>query len=242
MDGYILIHGKNTGPRRPDCAMGVLARKLEQHSLVDYRIYPWEWNNLYFDTFESSFDQIVEARNRLLTKGATRIHLVGHSLGGNAVIHYASRSTAYSTLMLLAPAHNTEIPFINWLTNWSISEARRAIKSGQGDREMPLIDFNVDRVYTYNITPHRYINFFSKEGPANMTESALKITNRPHVYCIVPTEDSTQNTTVDYVWNRLQVSEQSVMVRPADTHNGAARNYHDDLVKWVDNLKSTNLI
>jgi pimeloyl-ACP methyl ester carboxylesterase len=242
MDGYILIHGKNTGPTRSDCAMGVLAKKLIAHSLVDYQVYPWSWNNLYWETFDSCIAQIQQGRDRLIQQGATRIHLVGHSLGGNAVIYYASLFQDYSTLILLAPAHNTEIPFINWLTNWSTSECRRAIKSGRGDEPLTLVDFNVDRVNTCTVTPNRYMSFFSKDCRANMTRNARLIVNSPHVYCIAPTDDTTQASTEEYLWNQLTVSEQSVFVRPNDTHNGAARNYHDDIVKWVDNLKSTNLI
>lgn len=236
MNGYILIHGKNSGPARPDCAMGVLAQKLSDHGLVDYQIYPWQWNNLYSNTYESCIVQIKSARERLIAQGATRIHLVGHSLGGNAVIYYASLYQDYSSLILIAPAHNTEIPFINWLTNWSVAQCHKAIKAGRGDEPMSLIDFNVDRVYTQWITPNRYLNFFSREGPANMTQNAGRILNRPHVYCIAPTDDTTQASTEAYLWSKLIVSEHSVFVRPNDTHNGAARNYHLDIVNWVDNI------
>ena len=90
MDGFLLLHGKGSGPDYSACAMTPLYNQMVTDGhLVDYVSHSWALGKLYRQPFEHSIPDIHQGIARLVRAGATRIHIVGHSLGANIALYYA---------------------------------------------------------------------------------------------------------------------------------------------------------
>lgn len=235
MNGYILLHGKKSGPVYADCALHPLVNQLKQHSPVDFESHAWSYDRLYDDSFESCIDSINSAKQRLINQGATQIHLIGHSLGGNAVIYYATQHQDFASVILLAPAHNTHIVKIRAQCAWSVRKAKSLLE--QGDNEVHhFVDFDTVDTTISKVKPKIYISYFDAEGPCNMTFNAKKIKHPINVLCLSGSRDITQTTTKELIYDQLNKTTASKFLLLDEDHYTVCHNSHDIIVDWIKNI------
>ena len=87
--GVVFLHGKGVWPGAFDGGIpGAL--EAEGRQVVSPEM-PWSLRRMYGATFEQAMTEIDAAVAGLKAKGATRIVVIGHSLGANAAIGYAAR-------------------------------------------------------------------------------------------------------------------------------------------------------
>jgi pimeloyl-ACP methyl ester carboxylesterase len=235
MNGYILLHGKKSGPAFADCALHPLVNQLRQHSLVDFESHAWSYDRLYDESFESSIASIKSARQRLVEQGATHIHLVGHSLGGNAAIYYATQHQDFASVILLAPAHNTHIVKIRAQCAWSVRKARALLETGN-DGLHHFVDFDAVDVTVSTVRPSIYISYFDADGPCNMTFNAKKILEPINVLCLSGKADVTQTSTRELIYDQLPKTNQSQFHWLNEDHSTVCHNAHDIVVNWTKTL------
>lgn len=236
MDGFLILHGKGSGPDVPGCSVTPLAAKLEENGyLVDYRAYSWAPPTIYSKTFESTEDELRAGIQRLRERGATRIHLVGHSMGANIAIYYATRNADFDTLIGLASAHNVHHPTLRYVVRWSVEKAKALIEQGN-DEPTEFVDWSVTDILALMAKPSCYLSYFDYDGNANMNLNVSKITRTLNVLMVGGNNDNTQQSTRASVFNPIPKTEYSRWIQTADDHNSVSINAYDNIVNWVQNL------
>ncbi len=127
----MLIHGKGG---TPTTMIEGLNEALKQAArLVDAPEMPWSARRIYDATYDQAMAEI-DAQSRSLKKaGATKIAVIGHSLGANAAIGYAARRKDLLAVVALAPGHLPEAWGLRVRTGRRDREAKKMIAAGKGD-------------------------------------------------------------------------------------------------------------
>lgn len=235
MEGYIIVHGKKSGPSYPACNFHPVVEQLRTHSLVDFESHAWAYDRLYDAPFESCLTSIRQSQQRLLDAGATRIHLLTHSLGGNAAIYYATQHLDFDSMILIAPAHNTHLPAVQKQTAWSVRKAQASLAQGNDDYDH-FVDFDTGEITVSRVKPSIYISYFDSNGPCNMSENATRIKAPINVLCLSGRRDITQATTKDLIYDLLPKTNQSRFLSLDADHYTSCRDSHDLVVDWVNSL------
>ena len=101
--GVLMLHGKNPGgPQSPQYAP-VKAAMEKQGWLVLLPDMPWSRNRYLQGHWDGAMAEIAQHVKTLQDKGATRIVLMGHSMGVPAAMSHAARGGTAHALVLLAP-------------------------------------------------------------------------------------------------------------------------------------------
>jgi len=235
MHGYLLLHGKKSGPAYSDCALHPLVKQLGQHSLVDFESHAWAHDRLYDQPFESCYDSIELAKQRLRDRGAEKIHIVGHSLGGNAAIYYATKNLDFDSIVLLAPAHNTHLGKIRAQCAWSVRKAKNLVEENRNEPNY-FVDFDSADVTVSQVRPSIYISYFDADGPCNMTNNSQRIARPISVLCLSGKRDITQATTKELIYDPLPKTQQAQFHLLDEDHFTVCHNSHDLIVNWARNL------
>lgn len=139
---YVILHGK--GGRIDAPPLHKLAEELQRagHRVV-MPTMPWAKES-FSAKFEEGIRQIGEAVAEA-AKGNKKVVLIGHSLGGAAVIHYGagSPSQAVVALVVIAPGHfpHITVKFQSGVQA-SLTKAREMVRSGKGSVVTTFTDFN----------------------------------------------------------------------------------------------------
>jgi len=219
----------------PSCALIPLVEKLKTHSIVDFASHAWSADRLYDQPFDSAIESIQQARQRLIDQGATKIHIVGHSLGGNAAIYYATQRNDFNSIVLLAPAHNTHVSKIRAQCAWSIRKAR-ALLSDNIDDPDHFVDFDAADITISKVKPSIYVSFFDAEGPCNMTMNSRKVPWQINVLCLSGQLDITQTTTRELIYDQLPKTMRSQFHLLNEDHSTVCHNSHDLVTNWTKTL------
>lgn len=190
MDGFLLVHGKQSGPELESCALNMVYEFLsEQGYPVDYVSYSWSRDRQYDVTSYQSAEEMHQGINRLKEQGATRIHVLGHSLGGNMALYYSTLDYQdYDSLIVLCPAHNLHNFRFQSLVDWSAEKATKLIEEGN-DSPAQFLEFHMGRAVIVDMVPSIYKSFFDKTGPCNMVKSVANTKTAKPVYMIVGSDD-----------------------------------------------------
>lgn len=236
MIGFLLIHGKLSGPNFPRCSLHQLNNTLnEKGYLVDFHAYPWANERLYDEPIENGVDEIKAGIARLQSRGATKIHLIGHSMGGNIAIYYASLYKDFDSLILLCPAHNTHIERIRKMCEWSIDQAKSSLLGGQ-DNPLHLIDFNGGKAIVSAVRPSIYISYFDSDGLCNMTTNAkVQGTQDPiNVLCLCGELDPTTPDAKPNIYDYMNLTDHSQFVTlTGETHQSVCQVSTDRILDWI---------
>lgn len=240
MDGYIFIHGKHSGCEYDDRPLYKLATSFKTKYLVNFETYPWGVavadKKLYPRIFEDCVNQIEQSIKNLTEQGADRIFLVGHSLGGNACLYYATLRTNFTGIVLLAPAHNLHINSYSQLHKSSVEESKRMIDNGQGDQIGHFIDMWTEGdLHVIETQAKTYYSVMNDAGSANMQLNAHKILNPIDVLCISGTEDMTQKEFGRTVYNLIPKTDRSKMVIVKGDHTSICER-EELIADWCNTL------
>jgi len=143
--GVLMLHGKNPGSSQ-DPHFGKLKPAFEKAGmLVLLPDMPWSRGRYIDGHWDKAMAEMAIHVTSLRSQGATKIVLVGHSLGVPAAMSFAARGGDVQALVLLAPGH---VP-INYYTapplkvvRDSVNEARALVAAGKGDSRERFNDIN----------------------------------------------------------------------------------------------------
>lgn len=238
MEAFILVHGKGTGPSAPQCALTALYNKLQLESyIVDYVDYPWSWARAYDLKFEDSIIEVKQAIERVRARGATRINLVGHSLGANLLLYYATLHNDFDNLILLCPAHNTHLDRFKFMVAWSLDHAAEQLQIGD-DTPRPYVDYHFRRIEVHYFKPSTYISYFdSVRGKCNMSLNASKMIPGINLLVVIGAADVSTEMTEDTVFNRAVKTPQSKFITiPGGSHENVPREVVGIVKDWINTL------
>jgi esterase/lipase len=240
MDGYIFIHGKHSGCEYNDGSLYNIANSFKNNHLVSFETYPWgvseSDNKFYPRIFEDCVNQIDQSISRLTDQGADRIFLVGHSIGGNACLYYASLKTNFAGIVLLAPAHNIHLGFYAQIHRWSTIESKKMIDQGRGDQIGHFVDMSADGDIVVTETQAKtYYSIMNINGSANMQLNVSKISKPINVLCVSGTDDPTQKEFGRTVYNLIPKTDKSKMVIVKGDHSSIC-NKEEIIFNWINTL------
>src|SRR5215469_3760869 len=132
--GVVFLHGKSVWAGAFD---GGIPAALEAEGAVAVSPeMPWSLGRIYGATYEEAMGEIDAAVAELKGKGATRIVVIGHSLGANAAIGYAARRHGVAAVVALSPGHLPETAEMRARTAEAIAQARSLLAAGEKSRRI----------------------------------------------------------------------------------------------------------
>lgn len=186
--GVVVLHGKWGNPSGYTLP---LAKHLENAGyLVVSPEMPWSMARQYDAGIAGMMADIDGAMQSLKAKGATKICLAGHSMGGAGALYYAGHRPI-DCLIILAPGHNPEGRVMRGLTEKDLATAKDMVAKGEAEASAWFEDYNVgNRSKKIRMAAKTYIEYFDGDGPMNMANNASHVLPGTHVLWIVGAEEA----------------------------------------------------
>ncbi len=162
--GVVVMHGKGGNP-------GNMASVASALSAAGAKVVnpSMSWASGY-RTYNEALNEMAGHIASLRSQGATRIALVGHSIGANVALGYGAQRGGVAAIAAMAPGHQPD-RFIS-KTGESLARAKQAVAAGRGNETGTYIDSNQGRDFEIRTTAAAYVSFFDPAGPALMGRNA----------------------------------------------------------------------
>jgi pimeloyl-ACP methyl ester carboxylesterase len=230
--GVVFLHGKGVWPGAFD---GGIPGALESEgAVVVSPEMPWSFGRMYGATFEQAMSEIDTAVAALKAKGATRIVIIGHSLGANAAIGYAARRRVVVAVVAIAPGHLPETAEMRDRTRDALAEARAMYAAGQKEKHTwPDL---VQGFPTFvSATPAVYLSMFDPDGPAVIPKNAAALRGIPLLW-VVGNFDPIHARGPEYAFARSGKNPASRYIEVLATHLTTALAARAQVVEWLKAL------
>ena len=231
--GVVYLHGKGAWPGAADG--GILSTLAEEGALVATPEMPWSFKRKYGATYEQAMAEIDAAAAGLKAKGATRIVVIGHSLGANAAIGYAARHPDLAAVVALAPGHLPEAEGLRSHTQEAIAEAKQLVAAGQGDVPRRFPDMAQGIPLTATATPLVYLSMFDPDGPAVIPKNAEAMGPVPLLW-VVGTLDPIARRGPDYAFKFGAKNPKSRYIEVFAGHLTTPLAARTQVVEWINSL------
>ena len=237
MHGFIILHGKHSGPNKPNDPSRVLYQNLSQKYPCDYSEYCWSLNRKFDSTVEQSLEDIKHRVDKMkIDCNVDQVHLVGHSTGGNIAIRYALEYNNVSSYVLLCPAHTVHNDTMRRVTNYSLKEAKKYLD--QNDNELKnFVIFDSGDIKSVQLKPKEYISWFDPHGKCNMITNCAKINKPINVYVISGNLDRDQITLTDIKEANIGTSLSKYEIIN-ESHHMIPKVSSNHILKWVNELEN----
>lgn len=185
--GVVLMHGKWG---TPDRGIPELASALEWAGIrVETPEMPWSESRHYDKDYEEAMNEIDAAVEKLKERGAKRIVVGGHSMGGNAAVGYAARRDGLAGVIVLAPGHFPGRDTFHKQMGWSYEKAKAMVEAGKGEEAGKFVDVNQGMTENSFAKARVFLSYFDPDGPAVWTNNAPKINPEVPLLLVVGTRD-----------------------------------------------------
>ncbi len=184
--GVVVLHGKNGAPDKHIIEVVRVLRNVG--CLVAAPELPWSRKRHFDVTYQQALVEIGMAVQDLRLQGATRVALVGHSLGANAALAYAASRGGIAALVLIAPSHDPERHRDVFIAD--VHKAREMLNTGRGRERSLFMDLNQGKDYDLSTTAEVYLSYNDPEGAAVMPHSAAQINPAVPILWVVGSNDS----------------------------------------------------
>lgn len=182
--GVVVMHGKWGNPGQLN---GLVSHLERSGYLTENLEMPWSGRRAYdagVDGFVGDIDAAIRA---IKDKGATKIVLIGHSLGAAGGLHYVTHKPV-DGFIAIAPGHAPEAERLAAMLASSVAKAREMVAKGEGDEKAGFDDFNTgSRTKQIRMAAKVYLDYFDPNGPMNFTANIAKILPGTHVLWVAPT-------------------------------------------------------
>jgi pimeloyl-ACP methyl ester carboxylesterase len=168
--GVVYLHGKAAWAGALNG--GILSALEDEGALVATPEMPWSFHRRYAATYDQAMGEIDAVVADLKAKGATRIVVIGHSLGANAAIGYAARHPDLAGIVALAPGHLPEAEPMRSFVADAVARSKQLIAAGQGNVPQTFPDMAQDIPLVATATPAVYLSMFDPDGPAVIPKNA----------------------------------------------------------------------
>jgi pimeloyl-ACP methyl ester carboxylesterase len=229
--GVVFLHGKGVWAGAFD---GGIPTALEAEGAVTVSPeMPWSFGRMYGATYEEAMGEVDAAVAGLKAKGATRIVVVGHSLGANAAIGYAARHRV-AAVVALSPGHLPETAEMRARTADAIAEARALMAAGQQSRR--LWPDRVQGIPTLAMaTPAIYLSMFDPDGPAVIPRNAAALHGVPLLW-VVGRFDPIFTRGRDYAFSRAPGNPKSRYIEVSAGHLSTPWMARSEVLGWLKSL------
>ncbi len=240
--GVLLLHGKQGGGAR-DTSLDVLHKKLQEQGWIVLKPeMPWSTNRYIEGDWDQAMAEMDAHVRKLKEMGATKVAVMGHSLGSPAALSYAVRHPGQvQALGLLAPGH---VPYYYSLcipyspismcgVKESVESARKEMAVGNGDKRQTLVDINQGRRGPIWMTPRQYLSYFDPASDAEMAVTAPRIAPQVPVLWVIGDRDSLVKEGRAYVFDKLPANPRSRYLEVQANHLTTPAVAADQVVEWL---------
>jgi pimeloyl-ACP methyl ester carboxylesterase len=195
---------------------------------------PWSFARMYGATYDEAMREIDAAVAGLKARGATRIVVIGHSLGANAAIGYAARRREVAAVVALSPGHLPETAEMRARTGEAIVQARALLAAGEKSRR--TWPDRIQGVPTFaTASPAVYLSMFDPDGPAVIPKNAAALHGVPLLW-VVGDSDPIFARGRDYAFTRAPRNPKSRYIEVSAGHLTAPRAARSQVVEWLKSL------
>jgi pimeloyl-ACP methyl ester carboxylesterase len=230
--GVVFLHGKGVWAGAFD---GGIPGALEAEGAVAVSPeMPWSLSRIYGATYEEAMREIDAAVASLKARGATRIVIIGHSLGANAAIGYAARRHGVAAVVALSPGHLPETAEMRARTADAIVQAHALLAAGEKSRR--IWPDRIQGIPTFaTASPAVYLSMFDPDGPAVIPKNVTALHGVPLLW-VVGDSDPIFARGRDYAFSRAPKNPKSRYIEVSAGHLTAPWNARAQVVEWVKSL------
>lgn len=239
--GVVLMHGKNPGnPQGPE--FQIIRKKFDSEGLLAVTPdMPWSARRYIDGDWTKAMQEIGGHIAKLKADGATKMFLVGHSIGAAAALSYAALHGGVDGVVMVAPGHAPAIYYSlpygpNAAVKASVDEARAMVAAGKGDTRKDFKDNNQMRPLTPRVTAAAYLSYFDPEGSADMGVAATKISPEIPVLVLIGADDILSGTVKGYFVDKLPTSADTAFHIIAGDHMTVTTPASAMAVEWMKAL------
>jgi pimeloyl-ACP methyl ester carboxylesterase len=235
--GVIYLHGKASWPGAANG--GILSSLEDEGALVAKPEMPWSFHRRYGATYDQAMGEIDAAVAGLKAKGATRIVIIGHSLGANAAIGYAARHPDLAGIVALSPAHLPDQDDMRSYVADALVRAKKLIEEGQGNVPQTFPDMAQGIPLTTTATPNVYVSMFDPNGPAVIPKNAAIIGASPRpvpLLWVVGKLDPIDRRGPEYAFDAAAKNPKSKYIEVFAGHLTTPLVARGKVVDWINSL------
>jgi pimeloyl-ACP methyl ester carboxylesterase len=235
--GIVYLHGKAAWPGALNG--GILSALEEEGALVATPEMPWSFHRRYAATFDQAMAEIAASVADLKARGATRIVLIGHSLGANAAIGYAARHPDLAGVVALAPGHLPETGRMRSFVADAVERAKQLIAAGQGDVPQSFPDMAQGIPLYTTATAVVYLSMFDPDGPAVIPKNAAAMGAAAApvpLLWIAGKLDPIDRRGPEYAFNAAAKNPKSKYIEVFAGHLTTPLVARKDVVEWINSL------
>jgi pimeloyl-ACP methyl ester carboxylesterase len=230
--GVVFLHGKGVWAGAFDG--GIPAALEAEGAVAASPEMPWSLWRIYGATYEEAMREIDAAVAGLKARGASRIVVIGHSLGANAAIGYAASRHGVAAVVALSPGHLPETAEMRERTADAIAQARAW--AAAGDKSRHTWPDRIQGIPTFAMaSPAVYLSMFDPDGPAVIPKNAAALHGVPLLW-VVGESDPIFARGRDYAFSRAPKNPKSRYMEVAAGHLTAPRAARTQVVEWVKSL------
>lgn len=231
--GIVLLHGT----LEPSYWLMPLKKKLDAAGFrTAMPEMPWSTRREYDRTYEESMDEIATAATGLERRGARRIVLAGHSMGGNASLGYGALRGGVAGLVIISPGPFPEDPDEEKVIGPGVAKARQMIAAGQGGEMGVFKDFvqwhgSMEGAHT---TAKNYFSYYNPDGNASILKNALRMKPGIAVLWVIGMEEEGERVAGrSYAFDKLPPNRLDRYIVAPKGHLDTPATGADSIVAWL---------
>jgi len=230
--GIVYLHGKAAWPGALNG--GILSSLEDEGALVAEPEMPWSFHRRYAATYDQAMSEIDAAVAGLKAKGASRIVVIGHSLGANAAIGYGARHPELAGIAALAPGHLPEAEPLRSFVRDAVARAKQLIAAGQGNVPETFPDMAQGIPLTTTATPVVYLSMFDPDGPAVIPKNTAAMGMVPLLW-VVGKLDPIDRRGPEYAFNAAK-NPKNKYIEVFAGHLTTPLVARKQVVEWINSL------
>jgi pimeloyl-ACP methyl ester carboxylesterase len=230
--GFVLMHGKGGSPLKH---ISDLASPLErQEFLVANLEMPWSGRRDYDVTVQAAESEVEAALSSLRSKGAQKVFVAGHSLGGLFALYFGTKH-AIDGVIAIAPGGSVSSSIFREKLGESVELARKLVAENKGDEKTRFLDFEGAKgAYPVITTPKAYLSWFDPDGALNELKVLQSMSPTTPVLFIVPTNDYPSLLKIkQQAFDALPKNPRTKLYEPNSTHLGAPSASIKEIIDWT---------
>ncbi|HCL81858.1 MAG TPA: hypothetical protein DHW81_06445 [Nitrospiraceae bacterium] len=170
--GVVFLHGKSSTPQQ---MLGIADYMEREKFLVSSPELPWSKQRSFDRTLEESAAEVTTSIADLRKQGATKVVLVGQSLGAVFAAYYMGRYPL-DAMVGVSPGHTPGAPRYLRDAAESVTKAREMVQRGEGKDKAGFLDLRSGgREGSVHTTAEIYLEFFAPDGPLAQNNLAGKL-------------------------------------------------------------------
>lgn len=234
--GVLVLHGKNPGSAQDPHIMQVKSRLESEGMQVLLPDMPWSRTRYIDGNWDRAMAEVATHVKALREKGATRIVLLGHSMGVPAALSHAARGGDVQAMVLLAPGH---VPLLYYTVprlkevRESVDEARALAAAGKGDSRERFLDINQSKGQVVVMTARDYLSYFDPESDAEMSLTAARVPSTVPSLVVIGNKDPLFQRLRAYLFDKLPAHPKTQYLEVEADHLTTPKVSLDAIVEWI---------